>query len=288
MLTETVFGLTGIGRTIFESITGRDYIVIQGMALVVAVIYVVVNLVVDISYGFLDPRVRSRMINTPGSEQAADVADAVRPTPLPADMPGTVVDAETSDSDLELTRRSRFPRAGLARLLRQRSAIVGLTILAFLFSIAILADVLKTYDPNVSMLDLGQAGAKARAAPCIHILGCPSTQPEHFFGLDGNVRDVYSRMLFGARVSLAVGFITVIWSILAGLVIGAVSGFFGGRTDGVLMRAMDMLLAFPALLLAIVVVTILGRRPQQRHARRGHRRNTGLCPAHAFVGAIRP
>ena len=58
VLTETVFGLTGIGRTIFESINGRDYIVIQGTALVVAIIYVIVNLVVDISYGFLDPRVR--------------------------------------------------------------------------------------------------------------------------------------------------------------------------------------------------------------------------------------
>jgi ABC-type dipeptide/oligopeptide/nickel transport system permease component len=58
VLTETVFGLAGIGITVFEAITGRDYIVIQGMALVVAVIYVVVNLIVDISYGFLDPRVR--------------------------------------------------------------------------------------------------------------------------------------------------------------------------------------------------------------------------------------
>ena len=58
VLTETIFGLTGIGRTIFDSITGRDYIVIQGMALIVAVIYVAVNLIVDISYGFLDPRVR--------------------------------------------------------------------------------------------------------------------------------------------------------------------------------------------------------------------------------------
>lgn len=58
VLTETVFGLTGIGITIYESITGRDYIVIQGLALVVAIIYIIVNLVVDISYGFLDPRVR--------------------------------------------------------------------------------------------------------------------------------------------------------------------------------------------------------------------------------------
>lgn len=58
VLTETIFGLTGIGLTVFESITARDYIVIQGMAIFVAIIYVVVNLVVDVSYGFLDPRVR--------------------------------------------------------------------------------------------------------------------------------------------------------------------------------------------------------------------------------------
>lgn len=60
VLTETIFGLTGIGRTIKESIDSRDYVVIQGMALIVAVIYVVVNLVTDISYGRLDPRVRQR------------------------------------------------------------------------------------------------------------------------------------------------------------------------------------------------------------------------------------
>jgi len=58
VLTETIFGLTGMGLTVFESITARDYIVIQGTAIVIAVIYVIVNLIVDVSYGFLDPRVR--------------------------------------------------------------------------------------------------------------------------------------------------------------------------------------------------------------------------------------
>ena len=58
VLTETIFSLPGIGRTIYDSITGRDYIVIQGTALFVAIVYVVVNVVVDVSYGFLDPRVR--------------------------------------------------------------------------------------------------------------------------------------------------------------------------------------------------------------------------------------
>jgi len=58
VLTETIFSLPGLGRTIYDSITGKDYIVIQGTALFVAIVYVVVNLVVDLSYGFLDPRVR--------------------------------------------------------------------------------------------------------------------------------------------------------------------------------------------------------------------------------------
>ncbi len=60
VLTETTFNLAGVGRTVYEAITGRDYVVIQGFTLVVAVLYVVVNLVVDLSYGFLDPRVRQR------------------------------------------------------------------------------------------------------------------------------------------------------------------------------------------------------------------------------------
>jgi ABC-type dipeptide/oligopeptide/nickel transport system permease component len=59
VLTETVFNLAGVGRTLYEAITGRDYVVIQGFTLVIAVVYVLVNLVVDISYGFLDPRVRA-------------------------------------------------------------------------------------------------------------------------------------------------------------------------------------------------------------------------------------
>ncbi len=58
VLTETIFNLTGIGKSIYEAITGRDYIVIQGLVLVVASIYVIVNLIVDVSYAFLDPRIR--------------------------------------------------------------------------------------------------------------------------------------------------------------------------------------------------------------------------------------
>ncbi len=58
VLTETIFGLTGVGRTLFDAITSRDYIVIQGFTLVIAFVYIFVNLLVDLSYAFLDPRIR--------------------------------------------------------------------------------------------------------------------------------------------------------------------------------------------------------------------------------------
>lgn len=153
---------------------------------------------------------------------------------------------------------SKSGRTTLRRVLRQRSAIIGLLILAFLFSVAVFAPFIATHNPDQVLLGV-EPTAKPRLVPCVHFLGCPSTQPQHYFGLDGNARDEFSRVIFGARTSLAVGFITVIWSIGVGALIGAIAGFFGGRLDNLLMRIMDMLLAFPALLLAIVVVTILGK-----------------------------
>jgi ABC-type dipeptide/oligopeptide/nickel transport system permease subunit len=146
------------------------------------------------------------------------------------------------------------------RILDQRPAVIGLTILAFLFATALLADVITAYDPERSVIGIDpREYARPRAAPCIHLLGCPAEQPEHFMGLDGNLIDVFARVVFGARVSLLIGFVTVGGAILVGMVIGAIAGYAGGWVDNLLMRIMDMFLAFPALLLAIVIVTILGQ-----------------------------
>jgi ABC-type dipeptide/oligopeptide/nickel transport system permease subunit len=83
-------------------------------------------------------------------------------------------------------------------------------------------------------------------------------QPEHIAGTDGNFRDFFSRLLFGARLSLMVGISTVSFAIIIGTILGALGGYFGGWPDNIIMRFMDVLLAFPSLLLAIAIVTVLG------------------------------
>jgi ABC-type dipeptide/oligopeptide/nickel transport system permease subunit len=141
----------------------------------------------------------------------------------------------------------------MRRFSRNRSGMIGLTILLALVLIAIFAPVLAPYDP-VIILTKGTR----RSGPCIHLLGCPADQPEHLFGIDGNKRDLLSRIIFGARFSLLVGVGSVSFAIVIGTMLGAVAGYMGGWTDTLIMRIMDVMLAFPDLLLALAVVTILG------------------------------
>ena len=144
----------------------------------------------------------------------------------------------------------------LRRLFHRRSAIIGMIILGSLILIAIFAPLLATHDPTKSLI--GIEDVQKRAAPCIHLLGCPADQPQHFFGLDGNVRDLYSRILYASRLSLMVGIISVGFAIVIGATLGAISGYMGGYTDNLVMGFMDILLAFPSLILAIAIVTVLG------------------------------
>jgi ABC-type dipeptide/oligopeptide/nickel transport system permease subunit len=78
-------------------------------------------------------------------------------------------------------------------------------------------------------------------------------------GIDGNVRDTFSRVVHGARLSLLVGISAVTFAIVTGTILGSIAGYAGGRTDNVIMRLMDVLLAFPSLLLAIAIIMVLGR-----------------------------
>jgi len=172
--------------------------------------------------------------------------------PMGGKLPAPIANAEGLLSSAPSTPL----RDTLRRLLRRRSAVVGMVILGFLALVALLADVLAPYDPIVPLI--GIEDVTKRMPPCIHLLGCPADQPQHLMGTDGNVRDLFSRMLFGARLSLVIGLSTVSFAIVVGTILGAVAGYVGGWTDNIIMRLMDVLLAFPALLLAIAIVTVLG------------------------------
>ena len=154
-------------------------------------------------------------------------------------------------------RRARLWRDTLGNILRQRNARVGLVLLGFLVLVAIFAGQIAPFDPIQTLFN-AEPNAVRRSGPCIHLLGCAASQPEHLFGLDGNARDEFSRVVYGARVSLQVGVLTVGFAIVIGAFIGAIAGYVSGWTDNILMRVMDVLLSFPALLLAIAIVTTLG------------------------------
>lgn len=142
-------------------------------------------------------------------------------------------------------------------LLQKRSAIVGMIMLLVLVLIAVFAPFIAPFDPEHQLIGV-EDGIKKRSPPCIHILGCSLDQPQHIFGVDANFRDFFSRVVYGARLSLAVGFAAVTFAIVSGMLLGSVAGYAGGWLDNVIMRLMDVLLAFPALILAIAIVTVLG------------------------------
>jgi ABC-type dipeptide/oligopeptide/nickel transport system permease subunit len=185
------------------------------------------------------------------------------PLPDGSTLAGPLAEPHDAPADVGVAteaakRRPTGPwRDALRNVRHQRSAMIGLAILVTLALIAILAPVIAPHEPNATFI--GELGAKARAAPCIHLLGCPVEQPEHFFGLDGNFRDLYTRVIYGGRISLIIGFFTVGLAILIGAVLGAIAGYAGGRLDAIIMRLMDILLVFPALLLAIAIVTVMGK-----------------------------
>jgi ABC-type dipeptide/oligopeptide/nickel transport system permease subunit len=144
----------------------------------------------------------------------------------------------------------------LRRFFRQRSGIIGMIMLGCLTLVAIFAPLIAPYDP-IQVL-IGEEPVKRRDPPCIHLLGCPADQPQHLMGIDGNVRDEFSRIIYGTRISLFIGFITVGIAVIVGIVLGAVAGYVGGWVSDVIMRVLDVILAFPFLLLAIAIVAVLG------------------------------
>lgn len=158
-------------------------------------------------------------------------------------MATTELDQLAQQSGLT-TRKPRSLWADAWRRMRYSiTARIGMVICSIIIAAAILAPIVSPYDPTIDS-DL----ENARQSP----------SSEHIMGTDRLGRDIFRRIVHGARLSLAVGFVAVLSAGLAGTVLGLVSGYFGGWVDMVIMRVMDILMAFPSMLLAIAIVAIRG------------------------------
>ena len=128
------------------------------------------------------------------------------------------------------------------RFKRDKAAVIGLTIVVAILLMAILGPFFAPYGPN------DQSLVKRRQLP----------NRENIFGRDAYGRDILSRIVYGARVTITAGFTVVIISVLIGTFLGVICGYWGGIIDNVIMRAIDLLSAFPYFFLAILIVAILG------------------------------
>jgi peptide/nickel transport system permease protein len=158
---------------------------------------------------------------------------AVAPAAVPGgDAPSTEELGEARPLRADVWRRFR----------RNRLAMVGLVFLVLLILAAIFAPLITPY----SITDRSQS---FRASP----------SADHWFGTDGIGRDVYSRVVFGARVSLRIGILATAISLVIGVTLGAVAGFFGSWSDTVITRLVDVFLAIPYVVLAVAIATVFGR-----------------------------
>ena len=131
---------------------------------------------------------------------------------------------------------------GLRKGIRHRGAMTGLILISFFLVLAVIAPWVAPHSPTDQDLP-------RRLEP-------PSK--DFWFGTDDFGRDIFSRVLYGTRISLRVGLVAVLLALFVGGTLGLVAGYYGGRVDLVLMRGVDVMLAFPAILLAIAVVAVLG------------------------------
>jgi peptide/nickel transport system permease protein len=148
----------------------------------------------------------------------------------------------------EKRRRAQTPWGMVARrLMRNKLAIVGMVVISFMVLVALSAPYLASDKPDKNGVFSTYTG-EVKLPPSL----------EHPMGTDDLGRDLLSLIMFGARISVTIGFFSVGIAIIVGVFLGAIAGYFGGGLDNLIMRLMDIMLALPSILLALVIVVIIG------------------------------
>lgn len=146
------------------------------------------------------------------------------------------------DSSTQLQRKHRSPfQLALRRFLKNKLAIIGMIVLLVIILGGVFAPFITDHNP--------------RKADLLLIEQHPTT--EHLLGTDSSGRDNFARLLYGARVSLTIGFSAMLFTLVIGVVLGAISGYYGGKIDNILMRLADLVLALPFLVLVMTIIALL-------------------------------
>jgi len=289
IITETIFSWPGIGRELIQAIQGRDYPVVQGCVLLISFLYVFVNLVTDLAYSILDPRIQMSIQKSSKPAKPIFPLSWIRRFPVNlivilccilfawlVSSVGSGIAGITSRcwsvlgnafnnliiENVYFIRiigyalktalilsipmiliiwRKRDPRSWKS-FIKQRSAFAGLIITVLFLVMGFAGPLLTPCDPLEQDLD--------------HRLEAPGHN--HWLGTDDMGRDLLSRILDGSKISVRVGLTVTLVSAVFGTLIGMIAGLSGGWIEELIMRIVDVLLAFPGILLAIALVAVLG------------------------------
>ncbi len=157
---------------------------------------------------------------------------------LPKEMK---MDNPQGDDNKKIKKGKTPFQLAMGRFMKNKAAVISVVVLLLIIVAVIAAPLITSHDPTESNLRNIEKG--------------PSS--EHYLGTDSSGRDTFARMLYGGRVSLIVGFSAMIFTLVIGVILGSIAGYYGGRVDSIIMRFADMMLILPFLVLVLVVVSIL-------------------------------
>lgn len=170
-------------------------------------------------------------------------------------MSESVKKKQEANAKLDAKQKIESPwTIAFRRLKKNKLAMVSLVILCVLVLSAILADFITPYDRD--QINLAEKEVRGKIMELPVKKGAPNS--EFLLGTDELGRDIFTRLIYGGRISLTVGLVAVFLQVIIGIIVGSLAGFYGGIVDAVLMRITDIIMCFPFLLIAITVVAILG------------------------------
>ena len=285
---EQVYAWPGVGRMLVEGVSQRDVTVILGCVIMTTILYVLVQLIVDLLYAFVDPRVKSRYIIKKHDTERAETTlpDPSSPS-SPESLPNSPLGRGVREADGVVPRDFLQPSSpdpsysgATDYVTRQNMSI------ADGYTTVDAAEVIIRYKKRSQMGELWHRLVRNKSAVAgMIILGfvflvaigslfmsfkainasnvsIRFTQPswQYPFGTDNLGRNELHRVIYGTRYSIIVGFGSVLFSAIFGIALGSLSGFYGGKVENVLMRISDILASIPGLLLGMVIMIVLGMK----------------------------